>query len=304
MNSQSPSAPEASTAGYDTHLWMCPECHQSLSVSTEKYYCAKCEFTLTEHLGIWSSDQSFVPDRFSHASRAHLHELESHHFWFKPRAKLFEHILLRRLRNRFQSAIELGSGNGSFLPFLTRISDRVVGVEGHFQSLVFARQSVPKTVTLLHGNVSRLPILNGFFDLVCAFDVLEHVPPAEFLAETRRLLRPDGLLLLSVPAFQSLWSDVDVRAGHRCRYQLAQAQTELQCAGFKLVGYTHYQFLLFPLVWLSRRLGSKQGRSSLEAHPSLPLGRFLGMVNEFEVAMFSKFSLPFGSSLILMIEVS
>ena len=83
-----------------------------------------------------------------------------------------------------------------------------------------------------------------------------------------------------------------------------KAQTELQAAGLRVVGYTHYQFLLFPLVWLSRRLGSKQGRSSLEARPSLPLGRFLGMVNAFEVAMLSKFSLPFGSSLILLIEVS
>lgn len=304
MNSQSRSSPEASAAGYAENLWMCPECRQSLSAAAEEYYCATCEFTLTEQSGIWSTDQSFVPDRFSHASREHLHELESHHFWFKPRAKLFERILLRRLRTRFQSVIELGCGNGSFLPFLARISDRVVGVEGHFPSLAFARQSAPTTVTLLHGDVSSVPIQNGLFDLACVFDVLEHVSPEQFLAESRRLLKTDGLLLLSVPAFQSLWSHVDVRAGHRCRYQLEQAKTELQAAGFKVVGYTHYQFLLFPLVWLSRRLGSKQGRSSLEARPSSPLSRFLGLVNAFEVTMFSRFSLPFGSSLILLVEVS
>ena len=284
-------------------LWICPECRQSLSAATNKYYCAQCEFTVTNLSGIWSSDQSFVPDGFSHASRVHLHELENHHFWFKPRSRLFQHILLRCVPTRFQASIELGCGNGLFLEFLARISDRVVGVEGHLPSLAFARK-LSTTATLLHGDLSRVPIQNGMFDLACAFDVLEHVPPNPFLLEIRRLLRPDGLLLLSVPAFQSLWSRVDERAGHRCRYHVAQVEAELQTAGFQVVSYTHYQFLLFPLVWLSRRLGSKQGRSHMEAMPSLLISRFLGAVNSFEVAMFSKVSLPFGSSLVLLAKAS
>jgi len=184
MNSLPSSPPEANKADYAVavnnsnscfvaNLWICPECRLPLSASAEEYSCANCGFALTEQAGIWSSDQSFVPDSFSHESRAHLHELETQHFWFKPRARLFEHILLGRLRPRFKYAIELGCGNGSFLPVLDRISDRIVGMEGHLPSLALARQSAAASVTLLHGDVSRVPIQDGLFDLACAFDVVK-----------------------------------------------------------------------------------------------------------------------------------
>lgn len=291
-------------ACFSTDNWMCPKCHQTLSVNANnEYTCESCNFNLAEQNGIWTSDQGFVPERFSHNSRNHLYELEGQHFWFKPRAQLFERIINNKLGSKFQSAIELGCGNGRFLPILNCLADCVVGVEGHFPSLEFAKQSAP-TATLLHGDVTQIPLQDGLFDFACAFDVLEHVPPEQFLAEIRRLLRPGGFLLLSVPAFQSLWSRVDEQAGHRCRYQLDMAQTELQNAGFRIMGFTHYQFLLFPLVWLSRRLVSGRGRNRLEARPSMPIIQILGAINSLEVNLLSNFSLPVGSSLILWTEVS
>ncbi|MGZ8217994.1 class I SAM-dependent methyltransferase [Methylomagnum sp.] len=283
--------------------WTCPECRQPLSPTVTGYGCATCEFTLSESAGVWSSDTNFTPEGFSHASQAHLQALEAQHFWFKPRARLFERILRERLRPGCHAAIELGCGNGAFLPVLARHFKRVVGVEGHSRSLALARQQTPPNATLLHGAASHVPLSDSMFDLACAFDVLEHLPPDPFLAEVRRLLRPGGLLLLSVPAFQALWSVVDEQAGHRCRYRLAQARTELEGAGFRVVGHTHYQCLLFPLISMSRRLASGRGRNNLEARPALPLGRLLGSINQLEVALFAKRSLPFGSSLIVWSEV-
>lgn len=288
--------------GTNLSLWMCPACRKPLSPGAQGARCAGCEFVVMDQSGIWTSNQGFVPGGFSDASRAHLHELESHHFWFKTRARLFARILSRHVRPGCKAALEMGCGSGKLLPVLARHTDRVVGVDGHLPSLEIARQSLPSAI-LIHGDVTRVPIQDGTFDLACAFDVLEHVPPDAFLAEIHRLMRPGGLLLLSVPAFQSLWSSVDARAGHRCRYRLAQAQAELQCAGFRVLGFTHYQFLLFPLVWLSRRLGGGQGRNRVEARPSGPVSFLLGTVNSFEVTRLADFSLPFGSSLVIWADV-
>lgn len=281
--------------------WMCPSCRRSLSPCAAGVCCA-CGFVLKEQAGIWTADAGFAPGGFSAASREHLQGLEARHFWFKPRARLFEHILSRQRQFGLESAIELGCGSGRFLPVLARHAGRVVGVEGHGPSLASARQASP-TAILLHGDVARVPIHDGLFDLACAFDVLEHVPPGPFLAEARRLLKPGGLLLLSVPAFPSLWSAVDERAGHRCRYRLAQARAELEAAGLRFLGFTHYQFLLFPLVWLSRRLGGRHGRNRLEANPAMPLGFLLGAVNSLETTMLANLPLPFGSSLVVWADL-
>ncbi|HSJ97524.1 MAG TPA: class I SAM-dependent methyltransferase, partial [Myxococcota bacterium] len=108
---------------------------------------------------------------------------------------------------------------------------------------------------------------------------------------------PGGHLLLSVPAFPSLWSPLDEAAGHRCRYRRAALERELRAGGWELRHATHYQALLFPLVWLARRLPSRAA-VPLERRPPRWLGRALGAVDEVEVRLWANRRLPFGSSLI------
>ncbi len=282
--------------------WTCPNCYLSLKEYKDTYSCTGCTYTLSLSDTIWSDDRDFVPLGFSNENREHLTKLETKHFWFKGRSLLFSKITAKLLKNKKnKNLLELGCGNGSFLPILSQFSSSVTGIDGHSSSLYEARKKSIST-TLLHGDVSRIPYKKNSFDFICAFDVLEHIDPLPFLEEIHQKLVPGGQLLLSVPSSQSLWSSVDEIAGHRCRYSLVQLQRELHLSGFKLQGSTHYQFLLFPLLWIVRKFTSNKGRSNSEKNPSPFINKLFDLINKFEIYMFSRISLPIGSSLIVWAE--
>jgi SAM-dependent methyltransferase len=199
-----------------------------------------------------------------------------------------------------RAAVELGCGTGGFLETLCRRFGAVAAVDAYADSLR-AAPHLPNLETA-QADVLAAPLADAAFDLVAALDVLEHVPPEAFLAEAARLARPGGWLLLTVPAGPSLWSALDVAAGHRCRYTLARLRDELRGTGWRIVHWTHYQLLLWPLVWASRRFFARAGRdrSPLERRPPAALGRLLGAVNSLEVRALGRLRLPLGSSLVTL----
>ena len=247
----------------------------------------------------------FAPDLepagFTPARREHLANLARSHFWFPPRQRLLAGVLDRWVpAEDRRAAVELGCGTGGFLETLCRRFETVAAVDAYADSLAAA----PRLPNLEVGQADALttPLADASFDLVTALDVLEHLPAEAFLAETARLARPGGWLLLSVPASPSLWSALDVAAGHRCRYTLARLRGDLRPAGWRIVHWTHYQLLLWPLVWASRRFAASDrgGRSPIERRPPAALGRLLGAINNLEVRALGRLRLPLGSSLIAL----
>ncbi|WP_426561797.1 class I SAM-dependent methyltransferase [Angustibacter sp. McL0619] len=90
------------------------------------------------------------------------------------------------------------------------------------------------------GSALALPFADGAFDLVTAFDVVEHCEPESVaLAEVRRVLAPGGRFLLSVPAYQWAWTDFDVAAGHYRRYTRRRLRDALAEAEFTVDRCTH-----------------------------------------------------------------
>lgn len=277
----------------DPASFRCRGCGAVSPAAGDTWRCA-CGEGFDRRDGIWRVDQ-VEPEGFSAASREHLATFEEDHFWFESRERLLLALLGRQPPQR---ALDLGCGNGRFLAALAARGAEVTGVDAYAASLGRARGKAP-AATLIAADVTRAPLPDASFDLVAALDVLEHVEPAGFLAEARRLLAPGGRLLLSVPAFASLWSERDRRAGHRLRYRRALLARELEAAGFAPERFTHYQFLLFPLVWLSRRLDARR-ELPLERRPPGFAGRLLGAINRCEVGLFAGRSLPWGSSLLAL----
>ena len=98
-----------------------------------------------------------------------------------------------------------------------------------------------------------LPFRDGSFDLVGAFDVVEHCEPeAQALGELARVLEPGGRLLLSVPAYQWAWSDHDVRAGHYRRYTRPRLLAAVRAAGFEVDRCTYGFAGVFPMFAAER----------------------------------------------------
>ena len=277
----------------------CPCCGGQTSVKTNEPACRICDLHPSPDGRLWLSKQDSTPSGFDSASAERLTDLVAqNHFWTRERthltAKLLDRMAATR-RSTWTSAIELGCGSGNMLDLLEQRVPTVTAMDGHRSLLNQARQ-VTKRSTLVQGDVTRTGLAPSQFDLLLSMDVIEHVDPDALLSEARRIAKPGADLLISVPAFPSLWSNMDQRAGHRCRYRWRQMKNELEHNGWQPSGHTHFQFFLFPLVYASRQWAGSASHTT-ERRPSKILDRCLGAINHLEVRWLNSLPLPFGSSL-------
>lgn len=206
-------------------------------------------------------DESYDPDYF-----APLFAIEDRHFWFQGRNPVISAIvrqLTSRLPDGFQ-VLEVGCGTGSVLHALEKVCPRgkVVGMDLFREGLSYARQRVG--CPLVQGDVHRPPF-SARFDLIGMFDVLEHLTDdLDVLQDIRRMLCSGGHLVLTVPAYQSLWSYFDEVSHHERRYEKNELIQKLEASGFQVEYVSPYMMTIFPLVWLTRRLAMLSPGYSLE----------------------------------------
>jgi len=193
---------------------------------------------------------SFHPERFQR-----LFEAEGRHFWFRARNRCIAAAIgLIPDPASVQDIIEHGCGTGYVLQELRRLFPyaRMTGADLFAEGLSFARQR-------FDGSLVQLDVMQpGYreaFDLICIFDVLEHLDDdLQALQVLREQLRPGRWLLLTVPAHMSLWGNHDVAAGHRRRYTRGKLLSRLSEAGFEVKFCTEFMLALLPLMLVRRRL--------------------------------------------------
>jgi SAM-dependent methyltransferase len=150
------------------------------------------------------------------------------------------------------------------------------------------------------GSATELPFGDGTFDVVSAFDVVEHcADDARAVSELRRVLVPGGRMLLSVPAYQWAWSDHDVQAGHHRRYTRRGIAGLVEAAGMEVQRATYAFGGVFPLFAaerLRRRLRPAATGDARLPEVSPGLDRVLMGVCRAEARLLRRRDLPFGSS--------
>lgn len=215
------------------------------------------------------------------------------HFWVggKQRAIL---DLVRPLRPR--RLLDAGCGTGTLLGELARGGVDVAGVDTAPEAVGLCRSVVPGAL-LARADAACLPFAPGSFDTALALDVMEHVPEADAVPrEAFRVLAPGGHLVASVPAFRALYGERDRRAGHLRRYRKAEFLAALTSAGFTIRYVNHFNFFLFPLLFLARRFGFD------DRPPGRLSNALCGVLLRGEVALARAVSFPWGSSLIAVAE--
>ena len=229
-------------------------------------------------------------------------ELERHHWWFVGRRALFMRMLERSLPHRPRRILDIGCGTGVNLEFLDEIGS-VVGLDPARAALDHCQKR--RSFALTGGFFSELPFADASFDLVTAFDVLEHDEnPGRCLIEAARVLEPGGHFLVSVPAYPFMWGDHDVVAHHQKRYRRAELLAELDRAGFSVIRATHLNTFLFPVAVAFRQVKNLVGlfvdrepRSDFRSTDPPGVNGLLRRVFEAEGPFLDRFDLPFGLSI-------
>ena len=208
---------------------------------------------------------AFDPAHFSR-----LFALEAGSFWFRGRSDLIEWAL-RRYFPDARDFLEVGCGTGYVLARLRRSFPDISlsGTELFEEGLACARARLGDSANLCQLDATRLTFREKF-DVIGAFDVLEHIEDdAAVLANVRTALRPGGGLLITVPQHEWLWSATDVAAHHVRRYARQVLRERLLDAGLEILRITSFMTLLLPAMWLARRR-QRDGMQEVEAELALP----------------------------------
>jgi SAM-dependent methyltransferase len=231
-------------------------------------------------------------------------ELERTHFWFVGRRRIFFGLLDRELNGRTDATVlDVGCGAGGMLEPLSRYGE-VTGVDMQRELVDFCHERGFENVVV--GSAYELPAGERSVDLLTLFDTIEHVPDdARVLAEVRRVLRPGGLVFISVPAYQFLYANNDRVAHHERRYTAGRLRRRLIEAGLEPTQVTYFNTLLFPAILpavlvkkLIERISDPGDRTNLSHTMNPTLNRALAATMGSERRLLSRISMPFGHSII------
>lgn len=226
-----------------------------------------------------------------------IRDLEADHWWFVGRRQILRGLLQRVGTPIGAKILEVGCGAGGNVPLLRDFGE-VTALEPDDESRAYAGERLGMTVDtgLLPDG---LPYAPESFDLVCAFDVVEHVDDdAASVQALARLVKPGGAILTTVPAYQWMWSHHDVLHHHKRRYRLPAYRALFEAAGLTIETATYFNTLLFPLAAAQRTAKRLLGdQSADDAMPPAALNKALTSIFALETPLATGPGLPFGLSI-------
>ncbi|KKT86905.1 MAG: Methyltransferase type 11 [candidate division Kazan bacterium GW2011_GWB1_45_10] len=200
--------------------------------------------------------------------------------------------------------LDVGCGTGENFSWLSKFGE-VVGADTSELAIELANQkgrAVLGRAPAFAGRAEDLPFEDNTFNLITAFDVLEHLPDeTRVLKEWGRVLCSGGYLFLSVPAYQWLYGPHDRALQHLRRYNLSQLKKILQNNGFHIIFASYFFCLTFP-AFLAQRWLVKFSQNDTSQYVGVApwLNSFLIALGKAESAWLKFGQFPFGSSIVIL----
>jgi SAM-dependent methyltransferase len=197
------------------------------------------------------------------------HELEDHHWWYRGRRRIIAQLIDSLSLEPGARILDAGCGSGRNMVDLEHLGT-ITGVEIADASVERARARGVGEV--IQCSVTSLPFADDYFDLVVCLDVIEHIADERgALTELQRVVRPGGGLLVTVPAYQWLWSEHDEINHHQRRYTRSRLSRAAADAGWETVRATYFNALLLPIAMpyrlIARRAHVEGPSSDLQQMP-------------------------------------
>ena len=230
-----------------------------------------------------------------------MRALQAEHWWFKGRRAILAALIGDLPLPKPARILEAGCGPGGNLGMLKQFGE-VTALEPDDDSRLYAAQhaGVPVAAGALPG---PLPFAPASLDLVCAFDVIEHVDDdggsVNALAD---LLKPGGYFVATVPGQPWMWSRHDEAHHHKRRYRMAPFRKLFEGARLEIVRASYFNALLFPPIAAVRALKMATGSTKADddALPPAPLNRLLEGLFAAEAQWLRRANFPFGVSIAII----
>lgn len=227
---------------------------------------------------------------------------QDEHWWYLGRKDIIDQIM-RNFVGENNKILDIGGGMGGNIELLSKYGKVTI-----FEKNSYAVNHLT--------NLNLCQVIQGSFpenidkewlnyDVFTMFDVLEHVSnDQQALIDLYNSMKLNGKLILTVPAYQSLFSTHDEIFHHYRRYNIREILDKSNMAGFKIQHYTYFNTLLFPIAYTSRILSKAFPKLQKYEQANNNSGGNLILKNIFslEKHLVSKFSLPFGLSILLILK--
>jgi SAM-dependent methyltransferase len=233
-----------------------------------------------------------------------MYEVEARHWWFVARRKIIDSVIKNLNLNNNSQIMDAGCGNGDNLGVLSKHGE-LVAIERDDNALT--RAKARNIGSVVKGELpDNIPLsISKNNDLIVMLDVLEHIDDDEkSLYVLKNWANINGKLLITVPAYQFLWTKHDEQHHHKRRYTAKKLRKIVENNGWKVNYISYFNTFLFPLA-LVDRLKQKILSSSNGSQNKLPnkcINSFFEKVFSFESNVIGKYSFPFGLSIIVVAE--
>ena len=229
-----------------------------------------------------------------------LYKFEQYYWWHIGRKVILKSLLQRLLVNKQGQILEIGCGTGGNLKILSNWG-KTLGIDNSAKALDFCKKNGLDNI--LFENAEKMDFSGESFDLIVALDVLEHIKEdGKVVRKAWKALKQNGYFIITVPAYQFLWSEHDRALKHYRRYTASNLAKILQEANFNIIKMSYLVSFVFPFVFgyrMLRKILFPNNKKNL-AYFSLPrpINNFFILLLQIENFLIRYINLPFGTSII------